>query len=208
MVQLPLPKHINETLILELIDPNKDVDGFNSKNVNLFNKNYQTYPPKSPLLSYSKDDIYYFKSCTPLGIVTLLALENICLIEKLVVIVGSGNVGKPLSMMLINYGATVTLCNSKTNCNNLKNIVKKSDIVVVCSGKYDIVDPKWFKKDSVIIDVGIQFINNKLTGELDREKLNKTNVLATLVPGGVGPMTVAMLMTNLILAWHFQNKSN
>ena len=140
---------------------------------------------------------------------TLLSRENVNVKGKRTTIVGCGRVGRPLSMMLIQYGAVPTLCNSSTNHihkDNLEKIIKNSEIVIVCTGVYNVVNPEWLPEGTVVIDVGVQRVNNKLTGELDREKLNNMDVKATPVPGGVGPMTVAMLMSNVALAWHLQNR--
>ena len=213
MLQCPLPSHINENAIMNEINPLKDIDGFNSRNVQYLLQNVLSKKMLSdnPLLDQCDDklDSFHYYPCTPLGIMTLISRENINVKGKRTTIVGCGRVGRPLSMMLLQYGAVPTLCNSSTNHlhkKNLETIVKNSEIVIVCTGLYNIVNPEWFADNTIVIDVGVQYVNDKLTGELDREKLDKCNVLATPVPGGVGPMTVAMLMSNLALSWHLHNR--
>ena len=213
MLQCPLPQHINEVAMMNIIDPHKDVDGFHSQNVQylLQNNLSKNMLSPNPLHDQTEDDLdsFHFYPCTPLGIMTLLSRENVNVKGKRTTIVGCGRVGRPLSMMLIQYGAVPTLCNSSTNHihkDNLEKIIKNSEIVIVCTGVYNVVNPEWLPEGTVVIDVGVQRVNNKLTGELDREKLNNMDVKATPVPGGVGPMTVAMLMSNVALAWHLQNR--
>ncbi|MCK9273140.1 bifunctional 5,10-methylenetetrahydrofolate dehydrogenase/5,10-methenyltetrahydrofolate cyclohydrolase [Candidatus Gracilibacteria bacterium] len=183
IVQLPLPKHINEQKIINLINPAKDVDGFTKENIGkLF------LGDNSGLIS-----------CTPKGIKRLLEQYNISLVGKNVVIIGRSNiVGKPLSMLFINEGATVTVCNSKTR--NIKEYTIIADIVVSAVGKPNIVTKDMINPGSIIIDVGFNKINGKIMGDCDFESLQGENYI-TPVPGGVGPMTVAMLIENTYLAF-------
>ena len=211
LVQCPLPKHIDESAIMATIDPKKDVDGFHSDNTSYLLQNHlaKREPSKLPFIEQSKEEKLHFYPCTPLGIITLLAREEITVKGKRIAIVGCGRVGRPLSMMFIEWGAVPTLCNSNTNYlfdNNLEKIINTADIIVTCTGVYDVVNVDWIRDDAIVIDVGVQRINNRLTGELDREKLDKRPILGTPSPGGVGPMTVAMLMNNLTLSWFFCQK--
>lgn len=209
LVQCPLPKHIDESKLMNLIDPSKDVDGFHSDNTkylleNHISKNYDMF---FPFNSQKKEKELHFYPCTPLGIITLLCREDIEIKGKRIAIVGCGRVGRPLSMMFVQFGGVPTLCNSSTNKfrpDTMEKIVGECDILVTCTGIYDIVNVDWIKDETVVIDVGVQRINDKLTGEINREKLNERNIIATPSPGGVGPMTVAMLMNNLTLAWYKQ----
>lgn len=181
LVQLPLPKHIDEDKIIEAIKPNKDVDGF--------------HPINLGKLVIGKNG---FKSCTPYGIMELLKRYELDLNGKDVVIVGRSNiVGKPLAVMLTNENATVTLCHSKTK--NLAEKTLNADIVIVAIGREKFLTEDMVKEGSIVIDVGINRNKlGKLCGDVDFENVSKKTSLITPVPGGVGPMTIAMLMKNTV----------
>lgn len=183
IVQLPLPDHISEKVVSDLISPEKDVDGFSAVNLGLTMLGEDSLAP-----------------CTPAGILKMLKETEETLVGKNIAVVGRSNiVGKPMVNMLINEGATVTCCNSKTKM--LKNITKKSDIVIVATGQAKKFNQKYFKHGQTIIDVGINFDKNgKLCGDVDFDSTcrNLKNLKITPVPGGVGPMTVAMLMSNVL----------
>ena len=181
LVQLPLPKHINEEKIIQTISPTKDVDGFHMQNV-------------GALCVGSKG----FVSCTPLGIIELLKRSGIEIAGKNCVVLGRSNiVGKPMGLLLLRENGTVTICHSKTR--NIKEIAKQADILVVAIGKPKFVDESYVKKGAVVIDVGIhRNAENKLCGDVDFEKVAPHTSAITPVPGGVGPMTIAMLMNNCV----------
>lgn len=181
LVQLPLPKHIDENKIIEAIKPNKDVDGF--------------HPINLGKLVIGRDG---FKSCTPYGIIELLKRYELDLNGKDVVVVGRSNiVGKPLAVMLTNENATVTLCHSKTK--NLAEKTLNADIVIMAIGKEKFLTEDMVKEGSIVIDVGINRNSlGKLCGDVDFENVSKKTSLITPVPGGVGPMTIAMLMKNTV----------
>jgi len=183
IVQLPLPDGLNEELIVNTIIPSKDVDGL-------------TYLNAGKLLN-NKDSLV---SCTPKGIMYLLKEEGIELEGKNVVVIGrSILVGKPMMNLLINANATVTLCHSKTK--NLEKITKKADILIVAIGKKHFITRDMVKKDSIIIDVGINRVDGKLYGDVFYDEIYDKVKKITPVPGGVGPMTVVMLMQNVIKAY-------
>lgn len=186
IVQSPLPPHIDELEVCKTISPSKDVDGFNPINVGL---------------TLAGEDS--FVSCTPLGIMKMFDFMNIDLKGKNVVVVGRSNiVGKPMVSLLINAGATVTCCNSSTK--KLKNITKNADIVILAIGKAKYFNQKYFKDGQTIIDVGINFDNHgKMCGDVDIDSLDRNlkNINITPVPGGVGQMTVAMLMSNVVKSY-------
>lgn len=181
LVQLPLPKHIDEDKIIEAIKPEKDVDGF--------------HPINLGKLVIGKNG---FKSCTPYGIMELLERYEIDLNGKDVVVVGRSNiVGKPLGIMLTKANATVTICHSRTK--NLSEKTLNADIVIVAIGREKFLTEDMVKKGAVVIDVGInRDASGKLCGDVDYEKVSKKTSLITPVPGGVGPMTIAMLMKNTV----------
>ena len=183
LVQLPLPKHINEEKVIQSISPLKDVDGFNIQNV-------------GALSTGTKG----FVSCTPLGIIELLKRSDITIEGKNCVVLGRSNiVGKPMAMLLLRENGTVTICHSKTK--NIKEITKQADILVVAIGKPKFVDSSFIKEGAVVIDVGIhRNENNKLCGDVDFDDVAPLTSAITPVPGGVGPMTIAMLMQNCINA--------
>lgn len=189
LVQLPLPKHIDEKLIIEKINPLKDVDAFNTVNVGKI-----------------MIGNYHFLPCTPAGIIEILNSENINISGKHCVIVGRSNiVGKPLAMLLLHNDATVTICHSKTQ--NLKNICREADILIVAVGKSKFINKDYVKENAVIIDVGInRDSNGTLCGDVDFNDVVNVASYITPVPGGVGPMTIAMLMKNTLTAYKLQNK--
>lgn len=184
LVQLPLPKHIDKEKVLLSILPEKDVDGFHPVN---FGHLYLGSPKLVP--------------CTPAGIIRLLDEYQISLDGKNAVVIGrSSIVGKPIAQLLLERNATVTLTHSHTH--NLKEIVKKADIVVVAIGKPKFVTKDFIKKGAVVIDVGInRDENNKLVGDVDFESVKDLTSFISLVPGGVGPLTVAMLMEQTYKAY-------
>lgn len=187
LVQLPLPKHINEDKVIETIDAKKDVDGF--------------HPMSVGALSIGKKG---FISCTPYGIIELLKRSNIDIDGKECVVIGRSNiVGKPMSMLLLRENATVTVAHSHTK--NLKEVAKRADILVVAIGKPQFINSEYVKEGAVVIDVGIhRDDNNKLCGDVDYEDVFPHASAITPVPGGVGPMTIAMLMKNCVNAVEIQ----
>ena len=180
LLQLPLPKHLNEVKIINYIDPSKDVDGLTITNIGkLTNK------------------IDGLVSCTPLGIMELLSAYNVELEGKHVVIVGRSNlVGKPLISLFLNNNATVTVCHSKTK--DLSEYTKQADILVVAVGKQNLINRDMIKKGCVIVDVGINRVEGKLYGDVYYLDVFDKVSLITPVPGGVGPMTVTMLLKNVV----------
>ena len=190
LVQLPLPKHIDEDLIIKAISPLKDVDGF--------------HPESVGKLSIGQPG---FVSCTPAGIIELLKRSNIKIEGKHCVVIGRSNiVGKPMAMLFLRENATVTVCHSKTK--DLKAITKQADILVASIGKAHFVTKDYIKQNAVVIDVGInRDENNKLCGDLDFDGLKDHVKAITPVPGGVGPMTIAMLLQNCFQTVDFQSKA-
>lgn len=183
LVQLPLPPHLDEKKILELIPDKKDVDGFSASNTGKLSKN-------EPCLV----------ACTPNGIMKMFESENISLVGKNAVVIGRSNiVGKPMAMLLTNANATVTLCHSKTA--NLKEVCARADVLVAAIGKPKFVTADMVKEGAVVIDVGMdRDENGKLCGDVDFENVKEKCSYITPVPGGVGPMTIAMLMYNTYLS--------
>lgn len=181
LVQLPLPKHIDEDRILLAIAPGKDVDGFHPVNVGN--------------LSIGRPG---YVSCTPAGVIQLLKRSGIEIEGKECVVLGRSNiVGKPMAMLLLRENGTVTVCHSRTR--NLKEITKRADILVVAVGKPRFVDADYVKKGAIVIDVGIHRNEaGKLSGDVDFESVAPLASAITPVPGGVGPMTIAMLMSNCV----------
>lgn len=182
LVQLPLPGHIDEKKIIDAIKPEKDVDGFHPVNIGKLLINEKGFIP-----------------CTPYGIIKLLDYYGIEIEGKNAVVVGRSNiVGKPLAVLLLHRNATVTICHSRTK--NLPDITKKADILVAAVGKARIITSDMVKEGAVVIDVGINRIEGKLRGDVDYEKVKEKASWITPVPGGVGPMTITMLLNNTIEA--------
>lgn len=176
LCQLPLPKHICEDHVIQAIDPQKDVDGFHPQNV-------------GALVVGKKG----FVSCTPAGIIQLLKRSNIEIAGKHCVVIGRSNiVGKPMALLMLRENATVTICHSRTE--NLKEICKEADILIVAIGKPRYIGADYIKEGAVVIDVGIhRNEENKLCGDVRFEEAEQIASYITPVPGGVGPMTIAML---------------
>lgn len=183
LVQLPVPKHINENHIIQAIDPKKDVDGF--------------HPQSVGALSIGQAG---FVSCTPAGIIQLLKRSGIAIEGKECVVLGRSNiVGKPMAMLLLRENGTVTICHSRTR--DLKEVTGRADILVVAIGRPKMIDASYVKEGAVVIDVGIhRDENNKLCGDVDYASVEPVASAITPVPGGVGPMTIAMLMHNCVEA--------
>ncbi len=181
LVQLPLPSHIDEEKVLNGISPLKDVDGFHPTNVGA--------------LCIGKRG---FVSCTPAGIIQLLKRSNIEIAGKECVVIGRSNiVGKPMSLLLLRENGTVTIAHSRTK--NLQEVTKRADILVVAVGKPKMITADYVKEGAVVIDVGIhRNEDNKLCGDVDYESVAPKCSAITPVPGGVGPMTIAMLMYNCV----------
>lgn len=184
LVQLPLPNHINEMKVINTISPEKDVDGFHSLNVG----------------KMMLGDDTGFLPCTPYGIMQLLEEYKVDVVGKDVVIVGRSNiVGKPMALILIEKGATVKVCNSKTK--DLSDKIQRADIVIVAAGVPKLVKAKDVKAGAIVIDVGINRVDGKLCGDVDYDEVIEKVSLITPVPGGVGPMTIASLITNTLKAY-------
>ncbi|HRN00258.1 MAG TPA: bifunctional methylenetetrahydrofolate dehydrogenase/methenyltetrahydrofolate cyclohydrolase FolD [Aliarcobacter cryaerophilus] len=189
LVQLPLPKHIDTTTVLEAINPLKDVDGFHPYNVGRMVSNLDS-----------------FLSATPFGVMRMFEEHNIELSGKDVVVIGSSDiVGKPMASLLINKKATVTVCNSRTK--DLKAHTSKADIVIIAVGVPYLLKEDMVKDGAIVIDVGINRLDTgKLVGDADFEGLKNKCSFLTPVPGGVGPMTIAMLLKNTIKASKLRDK--
>lgn len=183
LVQLPLPKHIDETAIINAISSEKDVDAFHPENVG-----------KIMIGDYS------FLPCTPAGVMDLIASTGVEISGKNCVVIGRSNiVGKPMAMLLLHKSGTVTICHSKTR--NLAEICRQADILVVAIGKANFVTGDMIKEGAVVIDVGMNRLENgKLCGDVEFESAEKKAGFITPVPGGVGPMTIATLMRNTLTA--------
>lgn len=180
LVQLPLPKHINEKLVLEKIHPSKDVDGF--------------HPISVGSMVVGNDS---FLPCTPHGIIKLLEYSNIEIEGKNAVVIGRSNiVGKPIAMLLLEKNATVTIAHSKTR--NLKEVTKNADILIAAVGRPKFVTADMVKEGAVVIDVGINRIEEGLVGDVDYINVKDIAGHITPVPGGVGPMTITMLLYNTV----------
>lgn len=181
LVQLPLPGHINEEKIIQAVAPEKDVDGFHPINVGKF---YLGLPAVEP--------------CTPAGVIEILKRNNIEIAGRHCVVVGRSNiVGKPMAQLLLRNNGTVTICHSKTE--NIAAITKQADILVAAVGKANFITADMVKKGSVVIDVGINRLDSgRLAGDVDFENVKKEAAYITPVPGGVGPMTIAMLLKNCL----------
>ena len=183
LVQRPVPKHINEDKIIKAISPRKDVDGFHVENV-------------GALCVGNRG----FVSCTPAGVIQLLKRSNVEIAGKHCVVIGRSNiVGKPMALLMLRENATVTICHSKTQ--NLKEICKGADILIAAVGKPRLINSEYVKEGAVVIDVGIhRDENNKMCGDVDFDDVKDMVSKITPVPGGVGPMTIAMLMNNCVEA--------
>lgn len=183
LLQSPIPKHLDINEAFRTIKPEKDVDGFNPVNVGKLVLGQET-----------------FISCTPFGVIKLLEEYNIPIEGKNAVVIGRSNiVGKPMLQCLLNKHATVTICHSRTK--NLEEITKKADILVAAIGKAKFVTKSMVKPEAVVIDVGInRNEQGKVCGDVDFDEVSKIASYITPVPGGVGPMTIAMLMTNIVKA--------
>ncbi len=195
LVQFPLPERIHhlEETIIDLINPDKDVDGFHPTTVGKFVTCKGTVCEEQ------------FLPCTPAGIMELLHAYNILIAGSHAVVIGRSNlVGKPLSMLLLGEHATVTVCHSKTK--NIKDITKQADILIAAIGKANFVDASFVKEGAVVIDAGINRDNGKITGDVDFASVSPVASAITPVPGGVGPMTIAMLMKNVWKAYLRQTR--
>lgn len=181
LVQLPLPKHIQTDKIIAAIDPRKDVDGFHPYNVGGLIAGNPLYIP-----------------CTPRGIMELISRTGIELVGKEAVVVGRSNiVGKPIALLLLAQNATVTICHSRTK--DLSNVTRRADILIAAVGKAEMIKADMVKKGAIVIDVGVNRLENgKLTGDVAFDEVAVCASYITPVPGGVGPMTIAMLMKNTL----------
>ncbi len=182
LVQLPLPKHISKNLILESIISSKDVDGFHPINVGYLNLGLESG----------------FLPCTPLGVMKLLKAYDINLEGLDSVVIGASNiVGRPMATMLLNAGCTVSICHIKTK--DLSAYTQKADLIIVAAGYVNLLRADMVKESAIIIDVGINRLENgKIVGDVDFEEVSKKASFITPVPGGVGPMTIAMLLENTV----------
>ncbi|MCA0147663.1 bifunctional methylenetetrahydrofolate dehydrogenase/methenyltetrahydrofolate cyclohydrolase FolD [Rossellomorea vietnamensis] len=193
LVQLPLPDHINPITVIETISPSKDVDGFHPVSIGKMVTNQDT-----------------FYSCTPLGIMKMLEYENISVEGKHVVILGRSNiVGKPAGHLFLNRNATVTYCHSKTD--NMSSYTQQADIIVSAVGKANLIGARDIKPGAVIIDVGMnRNEDGKLCGDVNFEEVKEKAGKITPVPGGVGPMTITMLLYNTVKSaeWALRNRQN
>ncbi len=200
LVQLPLPKHINEQLVLDSIHPDKDADGFHPLNVG-----------KLSVASHNDENLLI--PCTPYGCLIMLKGLGVDLSGKNAIVIGRSNiVGKPMAQLLLKESCTVTIAHSRTK--NIEEICKNADIIVAAVGKPKMIKGDWIKKGAIVIDVGINRIiidiegetKNKLVGDVDFDEASKNASAITPVPGGVGPMTIACLLRNTTIA--FKNSNN
>ncbi len=188
LVQLPLPKHLDAEPVLRAIDPEKDVDGFHVVNT-------------GKLFTGQKDA---YVSCTPAGVVQMLKRSGIEMAGKHCVIAGRSNiVGKPMALLMLNENATVTVCHSKTE--NITEITKQADIFIAAVGRPKMFGADAIKEGAVVVDVGIHRMDDGLCGDTDYEAMLGKASAITPVPGGVGPMTIAMLLYNCVQAYERQN---
>ena len=199
LVQLPLPKNINEQLVLDSIHPEKDADGFHPLNVG-----------KLSIASHNDENLLI--PCTPYGCLIMLKGLRVDLSGKNALVIGRSNiVGKPMAQLLLKESCTVTIAHSRTK--NIEEVCKKADIVIAAVGRPKMVKGDWIKKEAVVIDVGINRIKsevegeikNKIVGDVDFDEASKNASAITPVPGGVGPMTIACLLRNTTIA--FKNKN-
>ena len=182
LVQSPLPKHVDEKLVIEAISPNKDVDGFHPLNIGLL-------AIKRPKL----------RSCTPFGVIKMLKTLDVDLTGMNATVVGaSNNVGRPMALELLLENCTVTICNSRTK--DLEKKVSQADLVVVAAGIKNLVRGEWIKEGAIVVDIGINRVEGKLVGDVEFSIAKEKASFISPVPGGVGPMTVATLMENTLLA--------
>ncbi len=190
LCQLPLPSHINEEKVLLAIDPGKDVDAFHPVNVGkIMIGNFDFLP------------------CTPAGVMELIRLTGIDVSGKECVVIGRSNiVGKPQAMLLLHANGTVTVCHSKTK--NLSEVTKRADILIAAVGKANFVTADMVKEGAIVIDVGMNRLEGKLCGDVDFKAVEPVASAITPVPGGVGPMTIAMLMKNTLKACKIHNNIN
>jgi methylenetetrahydrofolate dehydrogenase (NADP+) / methenyltetrahydrofolate cyclohydrolase len=190
LVQLPIPKQLDVNLIIESLDPNKDVDGLHSINIAKLYANQEGFVP-----------------CTPRGIMTLLKHYNIKISGKHAVVIGrSALVGRPVAQLLLNENATVTVCHSKTE--DLATLTRAADIIVVAIGKERFLTFEHVNRANAIIDVGINRVNDKLVGDVDYDALVYKADFMTPVPGGVGPMTIVSLLENTMMSYEKSLKEN
>jgi len=184
LVQLPLPRHIDQNVVLQTIDYKKDVDGLNPMNVGLLNVSNEAIVP-----------------CTPKGILSLLKAEDIAITGKHCVIIGRSNlVGKPMAQLMLRENASVTVCHSKTR--DLPYLTRQGEILIIAIGHANLINADMLKEDAVVVDVGINSVDGKLVGDLynsiDVKDIEKKAAAITPVPGGVGPMTIASLLENVV----------
>ena len=200
LVQLPLPKNINEQLVLDSIHPEKDADGFHPLNVG-----------KLSIASHNDENLLI--PCTPYGCLIMLKGLGVDLSGKNALVIGRSNiVGKPMAQLLLKESCTVTIAHSRTK--NIEEVCKKADIVIAAVGRPKMVKGDWIKKEAVVIDVGINRIKsevegeikNKLVGDVDFDEASKNASAITPVPGGVGPMTIACLLRNTTIAFKNRNQ--
>ncbi|GAX87426.1 methylenetetrahydrofolate dehydrogenase (NADP+)/methenyltetrahydrofolate cyclohydrolase [Lebetimonas natsushimae] len=189
LIQLPLPKHIDTTKVLEAVAPQKDVDGFHPYNMGRLVEGLDSFAP-----------------CTPLGVMELFKEYNIDLKGKDVCVVGASNiVGKPMWALLVNAWATVDICHIETR--DLAAHTKRADVVIVGVGKPDLITADMVKDGAIVVDIGINKVDGKIVGDVDFENVSKKASYITPVPGGVGPMTIAMLLKNTIKAAKLQKEN-
>jgi methylenetetrahydrofolate dehydrogenase (NADP+)/methenyltetrahydrofolate cyclohydrolase len=182
LVQLPLPAQIDSKKVIDAIDPAKDVDGFHPINVGLLHLGRPVLVP-----------------CTPAGVMRLIASTGVDIAGKRAVVIGRSDiVGKPVAALLLRENATVTICHSRTR--DLPDVVREADIVVAAIGKPRFVTAEMVQRGAIVIDVGINRVDGKLAGDVDFERVREVASWITPVPGGVGPMTIAMLMKNTVIA--------
>ena len=182
LVQLPLPPQIDSKKVIKAVDPRKDVDGFHPMNVGLLHLGQRSLVP-----------------CTPAGVMRLIASTGVAIEGARAVVIGRSDiVGKPVAALLLQQNATVTICHSKTR--ELAAVAREADILVAAIGKPRFVTADMVKQDAVVIDVGINRVDGKLMGDVDFQNVRDVASWITPVPGGVGPMTIAMLMSNTVIA--------
>ncbi len=183
IVQMPLPKDINEKKVSGMISPEKDVDCLNPLNLGRLASNDETFAP-----------------CTPKAVIAILEKSGIKIRGKDVIIVGRSKiVGRPLALMLLNRDATVTVCHTKTE--NLEKHTKNADILIAAAGSPNLIKENMIKENAVVVDVGINIVNNRIVGDVDFENIKNKASFITPVPGGVGPVTVAMIMKSTVEAF-------